>query len=188
MVCAGMLTREEIKRLVAANTPIMYMHPADKFMPCSAEWFMERSCLEGAVPVVNGEVPSSPVGVSLLAALFHDSNCRITCQWWHHGQGTAQAPNRGMILGSQTGLLGHLCWQKDTLTCVIVCIHSNRNLSRNPALARQPSGNHQRAFAVPQQSAKLTKRTRMGSNAVSVCTLASTLCMALLLMQTIHIA
>ena len=51
-----MLTRDDIKRLVAAYTPIMYMHPADKFMPCSAEWFMERSCLEGAVPVVNGEV------------------------------------------------------------------------------------------------------------------------------------
>lgn len=51
-----MLTRDDIKHLVAAYTPIMYMHPADKFMPCSAEWFMERSCLEAAGPVVNGEV------------------------------------------------------------------------------------------------------------------------------------
>ena len=47
-------------RLVAAHTPIMYMHPADKFMPCSAEWFMERSCLEAAVPLPNGQVRAGP--------------------------------------------------------------------------------------------------------------------------------
>ena len=55
-LAAGMLGRAEIKRLVAAHTPIMYMHPADKFMPCSAEWFMESSCLEAGLPAADGQV------------------------------------------------------------------------------------------------------------------------------------
>ncbi|KAK9838661.1 hypothetical protein WJX74_000956 [Apatococcus lobatus] len=53
---AGMLSRIDIQQLVATYTPIMYMHPADKFMPCSTEWFMERSCLEAAVPLPKDQV------------------------------------------------------------------------------------------------------------------------------------
>ena len=67
-----MLSHEDIKALVAAHTPVMYMHPADKFMPCSAEWFMQRSCLEAAQPSSDGQVRQKLVLRSSVSKDTHD--------------------------------------------------------------------------------------------------------------------
>ena len=37
------LTREWVERAVKQNTPVLYLHHNDPFMPCTAEWFMDRS-------------------------------------------------------------------------------------------------------------------------------------------------
>ena len=37
------LDMDRVKRLLAENAPELYMHPADRFMPCSVEWFMNHS-------------------------------------------------------------------------------------------------------------------------------------------------
>lgn len=34
---------ERVRRLVAAHTPVLRIHPSDRFMPCSAEFFMEHA-------------------------------------------------------------------------------------------------------------------------------------------------
>lgn len=36
-------TEEWIKEQVDSYAPALYMHPDDKFLPCTAEWFLERS-------------------------------------------------------------------------------------------------------------------------------------------------
>ena len=45
------LSLERIKELVALHAPVLHMHPADRFMPCSVEWFMQRSELWLDLPV-----------------------------------------------------------------------------------------------------------------------------------------
>lgn len=39
----GNLTLGGLKQLLAQHAPVLYMHPRDKFMPCSVEWFMDHS-------------------------------------------------------------------------------------------------------------------------------------------------
>ena len=42
---AGSPTMDQVKNLVALNAPVLYLHPHDIYMPCSAEFFMEHSDL-----------------------------------------------------------------------------------------------------------------------------------------------
>lgn len=36
---------QEVQDIVAANTPVYYLHPEDQFNPCTVEWFLDRSQL-----------------------------------------------------------------------------------------------------------------------------------------------
>jgi len=31
--------------VVAANTPVFYLHPRERFFPCTVEWFMQHARL-----------------------------------------------------------------------------------------------------------------------------------------------
>ncbi len=31
--------------MVAANTPVFYLHPRERFFPCTVEWFMQHARL-----------------------------------------------------------------------------------------------------------------------------------------------
>ena len=53
-----------LKQLIARNTPVLYLHPADSYMPCSVEFFMQNSELCAAEH--EGEV-SQPCSLPLLS-------------------------------------------------------------------------------------------------------------------------
>ncbi len=36
-----MAAKARLLELVAANAPVLYLHPADRYMPCSVDWFRE---------------------------------------------------------------------------------------------------------------------------------------------------
>ena len=37
------MNNERVKALLAAHMPSFHMHHQDNFLPCSVEWFLERS-------------------------------------------------------------------------------------------------------------------------------------------------
>ena len=54
---------DELKRLVAANAPVLRLHPNDIYMPCSADFFMEHAeLLVGQTPEAS-KVPLAQAGV-----------------------------------------------------------------------------------------------------------------------------
>jgi hypothetical protein len=36
---------QELAEVVAANTPVFYLHPRERFFPCTVEWFLQHARL-----------------------------------------------------------------------------------------------------------------------------------------------
>jgi hypothetical protein len=36
---------QELAEVVAANTPVFYLHPRERFYPCTVEWFLQHARL-----------------------------------------------------------------------------------------------------------------------------------------------
>lgn len=49
--------RERVRALVLRHAPVLYLHPSERYLPSSAEWFLERATLFGPTGVVVRAAP-----------------------------------------------------------------------------------------------------------------------------------
>ena len=46
-------TEDRLRQVIAQYTPVLYLHPDERYLPCSVDWYFERSQLWREEPVAN---------------------------------------------------------------------------------------------------------------------------------------
>ncbi len=46
-------TEDRLRQVIAQYTPVLHLHPDERYMPCSVDWYLERSQLWREEPVAN---------------------------------------------------------------------------------------------------------------------------------------
>ena len=46
-------TEDRLRQVIAQYTPVLYLHPDERYLPCSVDWYFERSQLWREEPIAN---------------------------------------------------------------------------------------------------------------------------------------
>ncbi len=46
-------TEDRLRQVIAQYTPVLYLHPDERYLPCSVDWYFERSQLWREEPIPN---------------------------------------------------------------------------------------------------------------------------------------
>ncbi len=51
--CLMLWTEDRLRQVIAQYTPVLYLHPDERYLPCSVDWYFERSQLWREEPIAN---------------------------------------------------------------------------------------------------------------------------------------